>query len=148
MWRIERTLVVVLLQVLERVKKLLAVCCCCRCLLAAVCVAQERRQTSAAASTAAEEGARLALKAAEHAAKLRKEGKKERDDLARKRGITFAQQVGQHGTYYDSEVCVPFHGAAVHVQLPNCPVLIFITILRSTWPDKTVLLYCLHLTKG
>ena len=67
-----------------------AVCCCCL-----LCVLQERRQTSAAASTAAEEGARLALKAAEHAAKLREEAKKEREELARKKGITFAQKVGQ-----------------------------------------------------
>lgn len=54
---------------------------------------QERRETQAAATTAAEEGARLALKAQEHAAKLRQEALKEREELAKKKGLTFSQKV-------------------------------------------------------
>jgi hypothetical protein len=54
---------------------------------------QERRQTHAAATTAAEEGARLALKAAEHAAKLREDALKEREELKKKNSLSFSQKV-------------------------------------------------------
>jgi len=56
-------------------------------------LSQERRQTHAAATTAAEEGARLALKAAEHAAKLREDAQKEREELKREKKLTFSQKV-------------------------------------------------------
>lgn len=56
---------------------------------------QERRQTHEAATTAAEEGARLALKAAEHAAKLRQDALKEREELKKKNQLTFSQKVGR-----------------------------------------------------
>lgn len=54
---------------------------------------QDRRQTHAAATTAAEEGARLALKAAEHAAKLREDALKEREELKKKNNLSFSQKV-------------------------------------------------------
>jgi hypothetical protein len=54
---------------------------------------QERRQTHAAATTAAEEGARLALKAAEHTAKLREDALKEREELKKKNSLSFSQKV-------------------------------------------------------
>lgn len=53
---------------------------------------QERRQTAAAATSGAEEGARLALKAAEHAARLREEARRERDEAAKKKNLTYSQK--------------------------------------------------------
>jgi hypothetical protein len=56
--------------------------------------AQERRQTNAAATSAAEEGARLALKAVEQAAKLRAEARAEQEALRKKgQGLSFNQKV-------------------------------------------------------
>jgi hypothetical protein len=54
---------------------------------------QERRQTHEAATIASEEGARLALKAAEHAAKLRQDALQEREELKAKKNLTFSQKV-------------------------------------------------------
>lgn len=56
-------------------------------------VLQERRQTHEAATVASEEGARLALKAAEHAAKLRQDALQEREELKAKKNLTFSQKV-------------------------------------------------------
>lgn len=53
---------------------------------------QERRQTHEAATVASEEGARLALKAAEHAAKLREEALKEREELKAKKNLSWSQK--------------------------------------------------------
>jgi len=54
---------------------------------------QERRKTHQAATTGAEEGARLALKAAEHSAKLKEEALKEQQELANQKKLTFQQKV-------------------------------------------------------
>lgn len=73
---------------------------------------QERRQTHEAATSAAEEGARLALKAAEHAAKLRQDALKEREELKKKNQLTFSQKVGAaltDGVWHPKQ--------AVHVEL-------------------------------
>jgi len=52
-----------------------------------------RRRTHEAATTAAEEGARLALKAAEHASKLRDASRLEQQELAKQKRLSFQQKV-------------------------------------------------------
>lgn len=69
---------------------------------------QERQHTHAAATTAAEEAARFALKAQEHAARLREEGRKEREERAAANKLTFSQKVCLHctsGAVGDSILC-------------------------------------------
>eukprot|EP00775_Hariotina_reticulata_P003201 gene3201-3478_t len=52
----------------------------------------ERRRTHEAATTRAEEGARLALKAAEHSVKLKEDALKEQQELAKQKRLTFQQK--------------------------------------------------------
>lgn len=81
--------------------------------------AQERRQTHEAATTAAEEGARLALKAQEHAAKLRQDALKEREELKKKNQLTFSQKVcGAALTDGSKELVTPEAGSECLVAGP------------------------------
>lgn len=68
--------------------------CSCLCPPVLLTGLQERRQTHEAATVASEEGARLALKSAEHAAKLRQDALREREELKAKKNLTFSQKVG------------------------------------------------------
>lgn len=82
---------------------------------------QERRQTHEAATSAAEEGARLALKAAEHAAKLRQDALKEREELKKKNQLTFSQKVGAALTDGSEWFLAPEAGSACLVAVHVLP---------------------------